>query len=55
MTEQEAIKYLIMPAATSTNPGEEYIKQREAYEMAKDALRRNINKNYNGEEEKNVR
>ncbi len=38
MTEQEAIKYLIMPAATSTDPGEEYMKQREAYEMAKDAL-----------------
>ena len=37
MTEQEAIKYLIMPMATSTDPGEEYMKQREAYEMAKDA------------------
>ena len=39
MTEQEAIKYLIMPVATSTDPGEEYMKQREAYEMAKDALK----------------
>ena len=40
MTNKEAIKYLIIPSATSTEPGEEYLKQKEAYEMAINALER---------------
>lgn len=38
MTNEEAIKYLIAPIATSTNPGAEYLKQKEAYELAIKAL-----------------
>lgn len=34
MTNEEAIKYLIEPVATSTEPSEEYKKQKEAYDMA---------------------
>ena len=39
MTNEEAIKYLIKPFATSTEPGPEYLKQKEAYEMAIKALK----------------
>lgn len=38
MTTKEAIKYLISPIATSTNPSAEYLKQEEAYELAIKAL-----------------
>lgn len=38
MTNEEAIKYLIPPTATSTHPGAEYLKQKEAYELAIGAL-----------------
>lgn len=38
MTKQEAVKYLIMPSCTSTNPSETYLKQLEAYNMAVEAL-----------------
>ena len=38
MTKKEAIKYLIAPTATSTNPSEAYLKQKEAYELAIKAL-----------------
>lgn len=38
MTPTEAIKYLIMPISSSTDPGEEYKKQLEAYNMAKAKL-----------------
>ena len=38
MTNKEAIKYLIAPTATSTNPSESYLKQKEAYEIAIKAL-----------------
>lgn len=38
MTE-EAIKYLIAPTATSTEPSAEYLKQKEAYELAIKALK----------------
>ena len=34
MTKSEAVKYIIQPIATSTHPGKEYIKQKEAYDMA---------------------
>ena len=40
MTNTEAIKYLIEPVATSTEPSEEYRKQKEAYNMAIEALER---------------
>ena len=40
MTNKEAINYLIPPKATSTEPSAEYQKQREAYEIAVDALRK---------------
>lgn len=38
MTNKEAIKYLIAPVATSTKPSAEYLKQKEAYELAIKAL-----------------
>lgn len=38
MTNKEAIKYLIVPTATSTKPSVEYLKQKEAYELAIKAL-----------------
>lgn len=38
MTNQEAIKYLIVPTATSTKPSAEYLKQKEAYDLAIKAL-----------------
>lgn len=38
MTNKEAIKYLIAPTATSTKPSTEYLKQKEAYELAIKAL-----------------
>lgn len=34
MTNQEAIKYLIRPFATSTRSYNEYLKQKEAYDLA---------------------
>lgn len=40
MTNEEAIEYLIMPIATSTGPSDEYLKQKEAYELAIQALKR---------------
>ncbi len=38
MTNKEAIKYLIVPIATSTVPSTEYLKLKEAYELAIKAL-----------------
>ena len=38
MTNKEAIKYLIPPVATSTISSKEYLKQKEAYELAIKAL-----------------
>ena len=38
MTNEEAIKYLIAPVATSTEPSAEYLKQKEAYDLAIQAL-----------------
>lgn len=38
MTNEEAIRYLIVPIATSTKPSAEYLKQKEAYELAIKAL-----------------
>lgn len=38
MTNEEAMKYLIKPVATSTEIGEEKQKEFEAYNMAKEAL-----------------
>ena len=38
MTNKEAIKYLIPPVATSTKPSAEYLKQKEAYDLAIMAL-----------------
>lgn len=38
MTPEEAIKYLIPPIATSTIQSEQYLKQKEAYELAIKAL-----------------
>ena len=38
MDTAEAIKYLIMPISSSTDPGKEYQKQLEAYNMAIKAL-----------------
>lgn len=40
MNNKEAIKYLIAPVATSTEPSAEYLKQKEAYELAIKALER---------------
>ena len=39
MRNKEAIKYLIKPVATSTKPSAEYLKQKEAYELAIKALK----------------
>lgn len=39
MTNEEAIKYLIAPFATSTKSYNEYLKQKEAYELAQKALK----------------
>lgn len=39
MENKEAIKYLIAPVATSTNPSAEYSRQKEAYELAIKALK----------------
>lgn len=40
MTNEEAIKYLIAPVATTTRPPSgEYLKQKEAYELAIEALK----------------
>lgn len=41
MTNEEAIKYLIRPFATSTRSYNEYLKQREAYELAIKVLKEN--------------
>ena len=38
MTNKEAIKYLIAPITTSTEPSAEYLKQKEAYDLAIKAL-----------------
>lgn len=38
MTLEEAKLYLIMPVSTSNHPSEEYLKQKEAYYMAIEAL-----------------
>ena len=38
MTNKEAIKYLIAPVATSTKSHNEYLKQKEAYDLAVKAL-----------------
>lgn len=38
MANKEAVKYLIAPVATSTEPSAEYMKQKEAYELAIKAL-----------------
>lgn len=40
MDNKEAIKYLIPPIATSTEPSAEYLKQKEAYDLAIKALER---------------
>lgn len=39
MTNEDAIKYLIPPTATSTNPSATYLKQKEAYNLAIKALK----------------
>lgn len=39
MTNEEAIKYLIVPILTSTKPNAEYLKQKEAYDLAIKALK----------------
>lgn len=39
MTNEEIIKYLIPPIATSTEPSFEYLKQKEAYDLAIKALK----------------
>ncbi len=38
MTYEEAKRYLIMPVSTSNHPSEEYLKQKQAYYMAIEAL-----------------
>lgn len=38
MNNKEAIKYLIVPVATSTKSYNEYLKQKEAYDLAVKAL-----------------
>ncbi|MBP5598419.1 MAG: hypothetical protein J6Y02_23835 [Pseudobutyrivibrio sp.] len=38
MTNKEAVKYLIVPTVTSTKPSAEYLKQKEAYDLAIKAL-----------------
>lgn len=39
MENKEAIKYLIAPVATSSRPSAEYLRQKEAYELAIKALK----------------
>lgn len=39
MTNKEATKYLIAPVATGTKPNAEYLKQKEAYDLAIKALK----------------
>ena len=39
MKNKEAIKYLIAPVATSSRPSAEYLRQKEAYELAIKALK----------------
>lgn len=34
MTSTEVVKYLIAPISTSTEPSAEYLKQKEAYDLA---------------------
>ena len=48
MTPEEAIKYLIAPIATSTEPSAEYLKQKEAYDLAIEALKMRVNCNAYG-------
>ena len=38
MTNKEAQAYIISPVCTSTEPSEEYLKQKQAYDMAIKAL-----------------
>lgn len=38
ITNEEVIKYLIAPTATSTEPSAEYLKQKAAYDLAIKAL-----------------
>lgn len=38
MTYEEAKRYLIMPTSTTNHPSEEYLKQKQAYFMAIEAL-----------------
>ena len=45
ISDEEAIKYLIKPFATSTRSYNEYLKQREAYELAIIALKERNMKN----------
>lgn len=42
MTNEEAIKYLIQPVATSTVPSNEFVKQMTAWSMAVRALNREL-------------
>ena len=42
MNNNEAIEYLIAPIATSTEPSAEYLKQKEAYELAIKALKERL-------------
>lgn len=39
MTRDEARKYVLIPFATSTDPSAEYLNQKEAYDMAIEALK----------------
>ena len=39
MKNKEAIKYLIAPVATSSRPSAEYLRQKEAYDLAVKALK----------------
>lgn len=61
MTYEEAKRYLIMPVSTSNHPSEEYLKQKQAYFMAIEALNFRIASSncaipyeYLSEEEKNA-
>ena len=49
MTNQEAINYLIAPTATSTEPSAEYLKQKEAFDLAIKALETQSGGNNNAE------
>jgi 20S proteasome alpha/beta subunit len=44
MDNKEAIKYLIRPFATSTQSYNEYLKQKEAYDLAVKALEEKVEK-----------